>query len=113
MLSCKYYKIFQEISVWVCPALSLDTNLWILENMKNTGWFLALFTKCFVPGRCLGLWLRLCVWDWGRADAAGRCNDDEAVFVVVAVLSLAACWSGWRRQSVVATQVRGIMERAE
>lgn len=41
------------------------------------------------------------------------CNDDEAVFVVVAVLSLAASWSGWQRRSVVTPQVRGIMERAE
>ncbi len=55
----------------------------------------------------------LCVWDWGCADASSRCNDDEAVFVVIAVQSLAAGWSGWRRWSVVTTQVRGIMERAE
>lgn len=41
------------------------------------------------------------------------CNNDEAVFVVVAVLLLAASWSGWRRWSVVTTQVKGIMERAE
>lgn len=39
------------------------------------------------------------------------CNDDEAVFVVVAVLSLAASWSGWRLWSVVTTQVRRIMEK--
>lgn len=55
---------------------------------------------------CLGL-------DWSGAEAASRCNDDEAVFVVVAVLSLAASRSGRRRWSAVTTQVREIMERAE
>lgn len=53
------------------------------------------------------------MWDWGDADAASRCNDDEAVFVVVAVLSLAAGWSGQQQWSAVTTRVRGIMERAE
>lgn len=55
----------------------------------------------------------LCVWDWGRADAASRCNDDEAVFVVVAVLVLAASWSGLAAAVSGDTQVRGITERAE
>ncbi len=113
--------------VQVCLTLFLyNNNLWIWENMKNTGWFLTLFIKCFIPRRCLDSWLAVvctsvcvcvcvcvCVWDWGRTDAASCCNDDEAVFVVVAVLSLAASWSGWRRWSLVTTQVRRIMERAE
>lgn len=68
--------------------------------------------------RCLSLWLAIvctsfCVWDWGRADAASRCNDDEAVFVVVAVLVLAASWSGLAAAVSGDTQVRGITERAE
>lgn len=46
----------------------------------------------------------LCV-GWGSADAAGRCNDDEAVFVVVAVESLAASRSGWWQWSVVTTHI--------
>lgn len=34
------------------------------------------------------------MWVGGHADAARCCNDDEALFVVVAVLSLAACFVG-------------------
>lgn len=49
----------------------------------------------------------------GCADALSGCNDDIAVFVVVAVLSLAASWSGrQRRWSAGTTQVRRIMEMA-
>ena len=84
------------------------------------GWYFMLFTKRSMPRRCLDPWLAVVstsvyvyVWDWGHAEAASRCNDDEAVFVVVAVLLLAAGWSGRRRWSVVTTQVRGIMGRAE
>lgn len=64
-----------------------------------------------VAGHCMHKCL--CVWDWGRADAASRCNDDEAVFVVVAVLVLAASWSGLAAAVSGDTQVRGITERAE
>lgn len=43
-------KASQEIHVQVCLALSLhNSNPWILENTKNTGWFLTLFTKCSIP----------------------------------------------------------------
>lgn len=66
-----------------------------------------------VAGHCMHKCLCVYVWGWGRADAASRCNDDEAVFVVVAALSLAAGWSVWQQWSVVTTQVRGIMERPE
>lgn len=46
----------------------------------------------------------LCV-GWGCADAASRCNDDEAVFIVVAAESPAASRPGWWHWSVVTTHI--------
>lgn len=59
------------------------------EHEKQVG-TLRCLQNTQVRGRPFYAQVFMRVRNWGHADAANRFNDDEAVFVVVAVMSLAA-----------------------